>query len=487
MPSNVTLLFLPFGVKPRKLIKKLSLSENIPEKYTKLRAVFISSAIATLVGISIRTFFLSYLEIDLINFPLHPILCSIYLFSICFIRFGVKLLVEQGLQKYPKLRAVFISSAIATLVGISIRTFLLCYLDLDLLNFPLHPILCSIHLFSINFIGFCVELLLEQGLFPIVLMMDNTGEGSTSPSTPAIGGTSKPATGSAIGGTSKQATGSAIGGRSNPATGSAIGGTSKQATGSAIGGRSNPATGSAIDGTSEPGTGSLVDDIDAVLKKFSDLKKLFNDSTSASTAPIGGTSEAATGSRLGDIDGLLKRTTNFDKDLKLAVFEATCGNYFDLLKEYKDVHKVSFQKEIQEVDDLLMQYSGSMEIEQEKKYAKARQAFSIEDNYLMGKYKSLNIWNDPTAIRRIILHKEILIRSIDMQDIAGNLIRESMLKGYKEGKIPKVVTQEFLAPWVEFTRNRPILKGGIIQRIAELETKDQLMDSTIYGGQKGSK
>jgi len=87
------------------------------------------------------------------------------------------------LQKYPKLTAVFISSSIATLVGISIRLFFLWYSGLDLLNFPLHPILCSINLFSINYIRFAIKLLLEEWLFPSnVLTMNSSGEGSTSAS-----------------------------------------------------------------------------------------------------------------------------------------------------------------------------------------------------------------------------------------------------------------------------------------------------------------
>lgn len=289
---------------------------------------------------------------------------------------------QNILQKYPKLTAVFISSSIATLVGISIRLFFLWYSGIDLLNLPLHPILCSINLFSINSIRFAIKLLLEEWLFPSnVLTMNSSGEGSRSPS----------------------------------------------------------------------------------------------------TAPIGGTAKPATGSPLGDIDALLKRVNDLDKGLKQSVLEVKSENYFELLKAYKDL----FNKEINKVDNLLIKYSGCMDSSQEKKYAQLFKELAIEANSLHSKYESLNNINDPLGIKRIILDKEKFKHSTDMQNNAGNLIRESVLKSCKEGKISKEETKEFLSSWIEITRNRPNLKEEIFRKIDELENKAKSMNLSKSGGKKG--
>lgn len=57
----------------------------------------ISSSIATIVGLSIRMFFLGYLGVDLLNFNIHPILSSINLFSFNSIRIGLKSWIEAQL------------------------------------------------------------------------------------------------------------------------------------------------------------------------------------------------------------------------------------------------------------------------------------------------------------------------------------------------------------------------------------------------------
>jgi len=286
-------------------------------------------------------------------------------------------------QKYPKLTAVFISSAIATLVGISIRTFFLLWKGLDLMDFPHHPILCSINLFSINSIRFGIKLWLEVWLLPSnVLMMNNAGEGSTTPSTPPIGGTAKPATGSSSG------------------------------------------------------------DIDALLKKINDLNKGLNQSVVSSN------------------------TVN--------------KNYLELLEAYRDL----YSKEIGYVDDLLKKHFAYMDTSQKEKFGKLVKEYSIKANTLNSKYKSLNDTNDPLGIKRIILDKQKFQYTIDMQNTSGNLIRESVLKASKEGKISKDETKTFITSWVEISRNRPNLKEDIFSKIDELEKKAKSMNSKS-GGKKG--
>lgn len=167
-------------------------------------------------------------------------------------------------------------------------------------------------------------------------------------------------------------------------------------------------------------------------------------STSASIAPIGGTAKPATGTPSGDIDALLKRVNDLDKGLKQSVLEVKIENYFELLKAYKDLYR----KEINNVDNFLIKYSAYMDTSQEKKYALLVKELAIEANPLNSKYKSLNNINDPLCIKRIILDKQKFQLLTDMQNNSGNLIRESVLKSCKEGKISKEETKEFIASWV---------------------------------------
>jgi len=124
---------------------------------------------------------------------LGAVFCSHLILSCLYTRIPVNKspihhLSQNIMQKYPKVTAVLISSAIATLVGISSRIFFLWYLDLDILNFPLHPILCSINLFSINSIRSAIKLLIKEWLLPSnVLMMNSSGDGSPSSSSPSRG------------------------------------------------------------------------------------------------------------------------------------------------------------------------------------------------------------------------------------------------------------------------------------------------------------
>lgn len=206
-------------------------------------------------------------------------------------------------------------------------------------------------------------------------------------------------------------------------------------------------------------------------------------STSASTAPIAGTAKPATGSPNSDIDALLKRINDLDKSLKESVLEAKTENYFELLKAYQEL----YDKEINNVDNLLKKYSGYMDTSQEKRYNIVFYEFAVKANSLNSKYDLLNINNDPLSIKRIILDKQKFEDSTDMQQKAGDLIRESVLKSCKEGKISKEETKEFIASWVKISRDRPDLKQDIYRKIYELENKAKSMNLSKPGGKKGYK
>jgi len=304
------------------------------------------------------------------------------------------------LQKYPKLTAVLISSAIATLVGISIRMFFLWYSGLDLLNFPLHPILCSINLFSFNFLRFAIKFLLEEWLLPSnVLMMNNTGEGSTSASPVLM--------------------------------------------------------------MNNTGEGS----------------------TSASTAPTAGTAKSATGSPGGsiDIDALLERANNLDKSLKKSLSDIQSENYIELIKIYSNLcdNKINY------VNIFFRKYIVHMDISQAKKSSLLQKDFNLKVDYFNREIDLLDEHNDPLGVKRMSLQKQKFEFTIEFQDKAGNLIRESVLSAYKQEKITKQETKEFLASWVKILNDRPELKGEIFRALEKIEKKAKSMNPSEYGGKKG--
>jgi hypothetical protein len=60
-----------------------------------------------------------------------------------------------------------------------------------------------------------------------------------------------------------------------------------------------------------------------------------------------------------------------------------------------------------------------------------------------------------------------------------------VLSAYKQEKITKQETKEFLASWVKILNDRPELKGEIFRALEKIEKKAKSMNPSEYGGKKG--
>jgi hypothetical protein len=166
-------------------------------------------------------------------------------------------------------------------------------------------------------------------------------------------------------------------------------------------------------------------------------------STSASTAPTAGTAKSATGSPGGsiDIDALLERANNLDKSLKKSLSDIQSENYIELIKIYSNLcdNKINY------VNIFFRKYIVHMDISQAKKSSLLQKDFNLKVDYFNREIDLLDEHNDPLGVKRMSLQKQKFEFTIEFQDKAGNLIRESVLSAYKQEKITKQETKEFLA------------------------------------------
>ena len=176
-----------------------------------------------------------------------------------------------------------------------------------------------------------------------------------------------------------------------------------------------------------------------------------------------------------DIDSLMKRINELNGKLRGNIIEYKLENYLELKKAYKDF----YNKEIERVDTLLIEYSGYMNTSHQTRYAVVFNKFAKDTAAFNERYNSWNNVNDPLGINRLILDKEKFDLSSDMQVNAGNIIREAVLKSCKDQKISQEQTRAFLTSWLNVVKDRAQVKQNIFSEIDKLHGIGKSVNSSI--------
>lgn len=183
-----------------------------------------------------------------------------------------------------------------------------------------------------------------------------------------------------------------------------------------------------------------------------------------------------------DIDSLMKRINDLTKISQQNVIGYRVEQYLDLRKAYKDL----YNKEINRVDTLLVKYSAYMDTSLKTRYAELVHKFAIETAAFNEKFKLFTDVNDPLGTIRLLLDKQKFDLSNDMQIKSGNIVREAVLKSYKNKQISQEETKAFMDSWLQVVKDRPQIRQNIFSEIDKLQGIGKSINTTIIEASSSS-